>query len=63
MITASITASLAGSTRIFACRSGSPSASNAPATPSSPTDPVTSGPTSTFPVAIHCSVWWNSLGS
>ena len=52
-----------GSTRILACLSGSARASNASATPSRPTVPVTSGLGSTVPDASICSVSWNSAGS
>ncbi len=47
-------AELWGSIRIFACVSGSPSASNALPTPGRPTVPVTSGPVFTSPSA---SMW------
>jgi hypothetical protein len=57
-----VAASLLGSMRIFACASGSPSASNAAATPASPTVPVMSGATSTLPSASMCNVSRNSSG-
>ena len=44
-----------GSTRILACRSGDASASNAPATPSTPTRPVISGVVGMRPSATYCS--------
>ena len=50
----------AGSTRIFTCSSGRPSASKAPATPDSPTVPVTIGATSTSPSAMARSAAANS---
>ncbi len=53
---------LFGSIRIFACRSGLPSASNALSTPCRPTVPVMSGSTSTFPSASMWSVSRNSSG-
>src|SRR5579884_3627214 len=53
---------LLGSTRIFACPSGCAKASNAPATPSSPTVPVISGRGSTLPSASMCRVSRNSSG-
>jgi hypothetical protein len=46
-------ASLFGSIRIFACFSGSRSASNAAGTPASPTDPVSIGDGSTLPSAMR----------
>ena len=55
-------AELFGSMRIFACTSGSPSASKALSTPGSPTVPVTSGVGSTSPSASMCRVSRNSSG-
>lgn len=46
-------ASLFGSTRIFACFSGSRSASNAAGTPANLTDPVSIGDGSTLPCAMR----------
>ncbi len=53
---------LAGSMRILACRSGSPRAAKAAATPSSPTVPVTMGVASTSPSASWCSASRSSSG-
>ena len=49
-----------GRTRIFACCSGEPSASKAPATPSIPTLPVMSGATGIAPAAMWPRVAANS---
>ncbi len=56
------TAALAGSTRILACVSGSPRASKAVATPSSPTVPVINGEPSSLPSANMYSASRNSSG-
>ena len=52
-----------GSTRIFTCSSGLPSASNAAGTPSTPHVPVIIGDTSISPSAIARNVSPNSNGS
>src|SRR4030095_11499165 len=51
-----------GSTRILAWRSGEASASKAPATPSTPTRPVSSGVVAMRPAAMWPSVAANSSG-
>lgn len=57
-----LAASLLGSIKIFACASGSPSASKAASTPGRPTVPVISGAAVTLPPASMCKVSRNSSG-
>ena len=57
-----LAAAAARSTRTFACLSGSLSASNAAATPSSPTVPVIIGAQFTLPSAIRCTASRYSSG-